>query len=396
MLLAAAGLVARVVLAGISEGSNDVEIWRDWATLLGDQTLTQMYSNAEEFNHPPLMAYWALAALRLESAGFLRFSIWLKLPSLIAEGITSYLLWRIWRPAGQLISAAAVALFAWNLDSILVSGFHANTDALCAMLCLASALGIDRGNFFRGGLALAAALNVKLLPLVLVPALLLQARTRRQIVDFLAALGLGTLPFLPFVISAWAGFYRHVMSYNSTLEKWGIVLLFKVAKRIPGFEEIGAHLVDLYHQAGRLLIMASCVILGAYGRRRGWSAYRVAFLCLATVLILAPGFGVQYTVYVVPVLFAISLPQAATYSLVSGFFILSVYLSFALPGFPLRSHFTGRFSHFSSALGLVTWIVLTTIVVWHLISDARRQQVLRVIAGPLGDKIRSDQPTQVP
>ena len=381
LALAVAGLLARVVLAWISEGSNDVDIWRGWATLLQYHSLTDMYSRVEGFNHPPLIAWWSVIALRLGVEGPLRFAILLKLPGLIAEGITSYLLWRIWQPAGRLWAAAAVAAFALNLDSILVSGFHGSTDSLCAMFCLASAIGVQRRAFFWGGLALAAALNVKLIPLVLVPPLLIQARTERQALRFLAALALGALPFLPFLVSAGRGFYAHAIAYGSNPDNWGIGFLLNASEQNPRFADAAAVLARLYRYFGRYLIMGTCVILGAWGRWRGWSAYRVSFLCLATFLVLAPGFGVQYTVYVVPVLFAISLPQAMAYSIASGLFILSVYFNFALPGYPFRSQFTSWYPLPTSLFGLLAWAVLIVIV----LRDLGRSQPLPVNAeAPVG------------
>jgi hypothetical protein len=361
LALAVAGLLARVVLAWVSEGSNDVDIWRDWATLLRQRSLTDMYSNVAGFNHPPLIAWWSVIALRLGSEGPLRFAILLKVPGLVAEGITSYLLWRIWQPAGRLWAAAAVAAFAWNLDSILVSGFHGSTDSLCAMFCLASAIGIQRRAFFLGGLALAAALNVKLIPLVLVPPLLIQARSERQGLRFLAGLALGALPFLPFLVTAGRGFYAHAIAYGSNPDNWGFGFLFNASEQNPRFADVAAVLARMYRRFGRYLIVGTCVIIGAWGRWRGWSAYRVCFLCLAAFLVLAPGFGVQYTVYVVPVLFAISLRQAMVYSFASGLFILSVYFNFALPGYPLRSQFTSWYPLPTSLFGLLAWVVLIVI-----------------------------------
>jgi len=378
--LAVAGLLVRILLALVSEGSNDVGIWNLWATLLEQRSLTDMYSSVEGFNHPPLIALWSLAALRLARETGLRFAILLKVPSLIAEGCASYLLWRIWRSVGSLTAAAAVAAFAWNLDSILVSGFHGNTDPICAMLCLASAIFIQRQAFFVGGLSLAAALNVKLIPLLLIIPLLLQSRTRRQALAFLAALALGGVPFLPFLVSAGEGFYRHAIAYNSIPDNWGIGFFLNSSEQNPRFAAAAARIAPIYHTYTRYLIMGACAILGAWGRRCRWSAYRISFLCLATFLILTPGFGVQYTVYVVPLLFAINVRRALAYSFASGFFIFSVYVNFGMRGFPWRSEFSANFPLPTSLFGLVAWMVLIAIVARELASEESCPQSEQVTA----------------
>lgn len=378
-VLAVAGLLARVVLALVSEGSNDVEIWNRWATLLEHHSLTEMYSSVDGFNHPPLMAMWSLTALRLADKTGIRFAILLKVPALVAEGLAAGLLWRVWRPGGSTRAAAVAAAFAWNLDSILVSGFHGNTDALCAMLCLACAMCLQRGAFFAGGLGLAAALNVKLIPLVLVPSLLLQSRTKRHAFGFLAGLALGAAPFVPVILSAGAGFYRHAIAYNSIPDNWGIGFFLNSSEQNPRFAAI-ARLAPIYRVYTRYVIMIACVVLAAWGRRRGWSAYRISFLCLATFLVLTPGFGVQYTVYVVPLLFAVSLRRALAYSFASGVFVFSVYLNFGQDGFPWRSHFVENFPLPTSLFGLVAWIVLIAIVLRELTAEGVRRQSEQVPA----------------
>ena len=371
--LSVAGFLGRVVLALISEGSNDVEIWRGWATLLEQRSLTQMYSSVDGFNHPPLIAMWSVIALHLSRLTGLRFAILLKVPSLLADGLASYLLWRIWQPAGSLMAAVVAAAFAWNLDSILVSGFHGNTDSLCALLCLVSATCIQRRAFFVAGLALAAALNVKLIPIVLVPPLLLQCRTRRQALAVLGGLALGVVPFLPFLISAGEGFYRHAIAYNSNPDNWGIGFFLNASEENRRFAAAATRLAPIYRAYARYLILIACTILAAWGRWRHWSAYRIYFLCLATFLVLIPGFGVQYTVYVVPLLFAISLSRALAYSFTSGLFILSVYFTFGLHVFPWRSEFTSKYPLPTSLFGLVAWVVLITIVIRDLAEQARCQ-----------------------
>jgi len=376
--LAIAGLLERVVVALISEGSNDVGIWKGWATLLEQRSLTDMYSSVEGFNHPPLMAAWSLAALRLARGTGVRFAILLKVPSLLADGLASYLLWRIWRSAGSLRAAAVVAAFAWNLDSILVSGFHGNTDSFCAMLCLVSAACLQRRAFFVAGLGLAAALNVKLIPIVLVPSLLLQIRTRRQALALLGGLALGLVPFLPFLVSAGEGFYRHAIVYNSLPDNWGIGFFLNSSEQNARFAAAATRFAPIYRASARYLILLACTMLGAWGRWRRWSPYRIYFLCLATFLVFTPGFGVQYTVYVVPLLFAINLGRAVAYSFASGLFILSVYFVFGLHTFPWRSEFNMNFPLPTSLFGLVAWMVLITIVLSELAGEARGRPLQEV------------------
>ena len=79
-------------------------------------------------------------------------------------------LWLIYALAkkhgGELQAWRAAAVFSTSLVSIVVTGHHGNTDSACAVLTLAAvALIADGRRPFVAGLAFAAALNVKLIPL---------------------------------------------------------------------------------------------------------------------------------------------------------------------------------------------------------------------------------------
>src|ERR1019366_9339248 len=88
------------------------------------------------------------------------FAHLIKLPGLAGEAL---ILWALWRFAGPQASAA----YAWLPAAILVSGFHGNTDCLHAAFVLVAVIAFDRQRYFLAGLLLAAALNVKLIPLLL-------------------------------------------------------------------------------------------------------------------------------------------------------------------------------------------------------------------------------------
>ncbi len=99
-------------------------------------------------------------------------------------------------PRGPRRALGAAALYAWCLDAILVSGYHCNTDPVYAFLCLLCVwLIADKGWHFRGGLVLAAALNVKLTPVLLAAPLLLNCRDWRQAGRFIAGLSMGRSRF---------------------------------------------------------------------------------------------------------------------------------------------------------------------------------------------------------
>ena len=106
-----------------------------------------------------------------------------------------------------------------------MAGFHGNTDCLYAALVLVCALAFDKKLYFLSGLLLGAACNVKLLPLVLAPLLLIGAPHRRALLGTCAGLALGAIPYLPLALSSGRAMYHNIGEYNSTPDHWGMLLL---------------------------------------------------------------------------------------------------------------------------------------------------------------------------
>ena len=71
---------------------------------------------------------------------------------------------------------------------ILVSGYHGNTDAVYAMLSLLAVYLLqDRNRPLLAGLALGLAINIKLIPVLLIPPLVLAAQSIREMLCSLPA-----------------------------------------------------------------------------------------------------------------------------------------------------------------------------------------------------------------
>jgi hypothetical protein len=76
---------------------------------------------------------------------------------------------------------------------------------------------------------------------------------------------------------------------------------------------------------------------------------------LAIFLFFAPGFGVQYTVMVLPLMFATRPRLANLYGLLAGLFLLVVYWGHWTGRWPPDSQFHGYFPWPSPLWGLAAW-----------------------------------------
>jgi len=368
VVLGSLGLVIRLGLAFISSGSNDIIAWNNFASMIDQVGVRYMYENVVAFNHPPLMGYLAQYAFRIAQTPGLSFAFVFKLPMILADVLTGLLLWKIWRRRrGPGVAGLAVAAFGGSLVSILVSAYHGNTDTLCAFLCLLSAYLSEQKRPVAGGLALAAALNVKLLPIVLIPAFIYSYHSGRDLIKFGAGLAAGILPFLPFLVCCGTSFVRNAINYNSNADYWGIMLFLLQAGKNPVFQQLAYQIGDFYLQKGRLVVMGLILLLSLWSHlTRRWSRYELGAMCFSIFLIFTPGFGVQYMVYVCPLLFAVSLSWATLYSVLAGIFLSLVYYSFWTGTLPLHSHFNTFLPMPAPLFGLIAWVLLIQFVLRRL------------------------------
>jgi hypothetical protein len=359
-LVGVAGLMARVFLVGISVGSNDMLTWRSFARKTAEHGIGWMYDSVSLFNHPPLMGLFASAAHRLsEHSEALRFDWLFKAPMVLADLLSATLLWWTWRRRSALVGAAVFALFCWNPASILISAYHGNSDALCASLMLAAAVLMDSGLPFGAGLALAASINVKLLPVFLIVPLLACARGPRGALRCAIGLMLGVIPFLPFLLWHWEGFYEHVLAYRSYPKIWGITHLALHVREVPGLLSFGTWLFEFWRHHGTAFVLLGPCVLAALkvSGRQTWSAREMLAASVLYFVVITPGWGVQYAVYPVPLLFAAYRAGAIGYGLIAGVYAACIYAVLWTGTVPLFSEFTRGDDRLGRAVGCVAWLV---------------------------------------
>lgn len=379
LTIALAGVVARVFLAWVSRGSNDIDTWRGFGNHVDKYGLVNTYKMLSDFNHPPIMGYFVEAAVRVASYTGLPFPFVFKIPSMLSDVGVLVLLWSIWRRRDGTVSAAkASALFAWSLCAILVGAYHGNTDSVCAFLCLLCLyFATEKHRYFAAGLAFGAAVNVKLIPLVAVPAILLTFKSWRALWQFVAAAAVGILPFLPILWYCGRAFEQNAIAYNSNFDNWGIPFFIRQSEANRYF---GAAMLDFapwYVAHGRYLVIGGAVILPLWLRLQGkTNRYRLFAVAMAMFLVLAPGFGVQYVVYLAPVAFAVDMKWGALYSTTAGLFIGLIYLSFLDKTKPLHSTFVTAYPMPGTLIGMLAWLLIIHFA-WTSLADMPHSRTLR-------------------
>lgn len=363
LALAGAAVMARIAVMRHSEGSNDIKYWETFAQSIREAGLLATYQTIQIFNHPPLAGFYAEAAHAIASAVGWPFAVVFKVGPFLADLAVAWLFFRFRGSAGIAAGAAAAAAYLWSPVAVLITAHHGNTDSILAAFLFLSVLMADRDRPIAAGMALACAINVKLVAVLLFPVLALHFPTWRGRFKVSAAFAVGAIPFLPVVLQVWPAFSRNALQYNSNLDHWGLPLLFLGLQGIRHAERWATAALELYQQAGRYVIFAAAGIIGWLGRGGRRTAVESGAAVLAAMLVLAPGFGVQYCIWVLPLLMAASARHARPYQWTAGAFLFLTYLHFWTGGDPGLSWFDDTYPLGAAFFGLFAWAVLADFLV---------------------------------
>lgn len=367
-----AGFALRLILLGFTLGSNDIGTWYWFADSLAENGLERTYLEQRLFNHPPLMGLLSVLALRISEATGLGFSVVFKVPAVAAEAVTAWLLYRIWlERSGREAALRAAAAYALALSPIVISGYHGNTDAIYFCLALAAAYLMESRRMpFWAGLAMAGALNVKLIPVVAVLPLWARCTSLRDAGRYAAGGIVGAAPFLwalvTFGSDARRAFLERLLLYRSNLEYWGVELLVRWVRTLldpvlPSLAALIRSAGNLYLAHGGEVVMVASALLAArhvlLAKREGGAvldAYELVFLGFALFLVLGPGFGVQYVGCVVAPLIAMNIRRGVVVATATGVFITAVYAFFMVRWLPAHSQH-GAIPASFTPLALLAW-----------------------------------------
>lgn len=362
------GFLLRVVLWYVSEGTNDIRTWLRFAQEINLYGLGATYRIDPLFNHPPLMGLLARATWTLSARLSLPFDKTFKLYGMLAELGSALLLVHIWRRRRQPDQAArAFASYGMALCCILISGYHGNTDPVYWLLVLCSVHVLeDRKAPLCAGLLMGGALEVKLIPLLVVLPLAACCRSRSAFLRYAVGVACAVAPFAWIVFELaphdQQAFVRNVLGYTSYREFWGLELIVRAltAATMTPLPVVAANVEALgvrWAEVGSKVLLATTGLLAmthALRRFQGLDAYAIAALSFCLFLLLASGFGVQYMGAVVPLLCACRIRDGVRVATAAGVFIGLIYLSFIISWRPIF----GQHSYFAAAFAVpscITW-----------------------------------------
>lgn len=314
------------------------------------------------FNSPPFMIHALRGMGWLAQTTPFPFPFWLRLPSVCADVgsflITRQMLARLW-PGRDL--TCPLLLVALSPVSIMLSGYHGNTDALMIFLVLLTAHLCERGGrAWAAGLAFGAALNIKVVPLIFAAAFLLYLPdARRRLQFWVAAAGLWFTTSLPYVLQDPVLIVRTVFGYTSIYGHWGWTYLLArlrpdtLAYAHPPHDVVGPHAV--YATVGKCVLIALVVAFSFWMNRRGRKVplFIQCGLLVGLFLTLTPGFGSQYLAWLMPWLVALAPWTVLAYQLPAAGYLFFGYTCWLPTNCPPR------------VLQLATWIACMLVLVCY-------------------------------
>jgi glycosyl transferase family 87 len=360
LLLCLFAIAARLALVAMTYGSNDMGFVANWAALANRVGVSRAYQYTRMVNHPPASLALMAGIMRLSEATGISFPDLFRTFQALADVLTAAALYRI---GGQ--KAALFVLL--SPGAAFVSAFHGNTDAtMTALLVLAIALALaDRPALSGSALALAA--SIKIIPFLAVP-LFLPFLDRRARVVFLSAFAIATLIlFGPAIAIGGPVVVRNIFGYAGGLPyEWGLTgVAFAISRNVAGARALGEAVMRFYADWGRYFVYAGigAVLVIVFARRRGekLALPHAVEIMLMTILALAPGFGVQYIGWLIPLLpFAFSWRGAIGLNAAMSVFLFITYTvwSGGWPWWFADLARPGPYRYVAALAGCAMWIVL--------------------------------------
>lgn len=353
------GLVLRVAIFLASTGTNDILTWQQFARSISTSGICSLYQSDILFNHPPLAAFYGVGSLLVSDLTGIPFHFVFKAVPLCADWLTALAVLRLARARfGPVLASRVFCLYAWSPVPVLVSAYHGNTDVVCVWLCvIALSLLASRSSVVLAGAMLGLACNVKLVPVVLVPLACAWIRKPKAVLLFLSGASIGAIPFAWALLACGPTAYTNVFGYAPQPELWGVT--FALILISPAGSPTALMILEWYRGVGALLIVAASAVMSVRLKAlRVADSIELGTIAFSLFLIFAPGFGVQYLIYVAPFLMLTHPKIAVWFSATSGVFIVLVYLNFMTQPFPFESAHLAPIPPSATAVGFVSWAIL--------------------------------------
>jgi hypothetical protein len=372
--VAAAALTATViklVLAATTQGTDDLWLFQQFAVgvarygpigiyghdLAPDDNLPPLY------NHAPLSGWWLLAVNHLTAGGLGSVAFWVRALPSVADLATALFVFELVRRVRSLWQATAAGMLVGLSPALfIVSGFHGNTDSLFVGLILAAVWFLAARRWPAvAGIATALALSVKIVPIVVVPALLVAAWRQgfRALVAFCAGAGaVFALLWGPVLLLRRREFIRDVLGYTGGLpRRWGW-------PQFATWANVPTGVVEAMAGPGRWVAVAVAAgVPAVIVWRRADLLPGAAGLALVLFVLLMPAFGIQYLTWPLAAAYLLGTASATGYNAALSVLFIVAYGRWCSATWPWQwdRAFVTALNPSETIIAAVGWVALAAV-----------------------------------
>jgi len=291
-----AALFLKLAWSASCLGTTDAARFVKFGRHLAAQPLREVYATDERFNHTPAVSVFLATIAKATGDDAGAFVFWLRLPGILADAAVMIELLLLRRTLG--LRTGWLVLAALSPVHFIISGFHGNFDSVLAAGIFLAFTAALHGRPVLSGCWLGLACQVKVVPLLFVPALALFWFQRGRLAAFSAALGAGLLALIgPGLFLGGPKFLTNVLAYGSLWGTWGVPLVLRLCGWAPATQVIAFHFNPAQQAVAvllKMLIIAAAITLAWLRRRTGARGILgTGALTLLVFFTLTPGFGYQ-------------------------------------------------------------------------------------------------------
>ena len=380
--LALVATAIKLTIAYNTIGTNDAVFFYTFAKALHEHGLEWTYAHSRYFNHPPLTAYYLRGIFALTEQRWcqdlgIHFPFLLRFPGIVADFLVVLVLLRISKSHFK-IPTWALSTFALSPVSLMVSGFHGNTDPVMVLFLACAVWMCLQNQAVLAGLFFALSCQIKIVPLLFLPAFALfwwsQNRSRAFLITgALTTCVLWAEPLHNFPLL----FARNVLAYGSYWGIWGVTYFFRATglsqfSRLSFFDlEPAQTFIVTFLKV--IIVAAALWIAWQHRRARGRAFVESLGYTWLVFFVFAPGVCPQYLIWLAPLILILSPAFYAYLTIASSVFLFEFYnitsgglpWSVALAMDDLQQHWTGW--------SLLPWlaIVAGSIATWRKTAHGR-------------------------
>lgn len=204
-ILLVVGLLLRISSATLMEGfSSDINLFKNWA-MTAANNLSQVYSNSRGSDYPPLYIYVLAVIGKIQSISMVSpyFTLMLKLPSIVTDIVTSYIIYKLATKYLSLeISILVSAFYIFNPATFIDSAIWGQVDSFFTFLIVLAVFLLSEKKVGFSAAMFSAAVLMKPQGIIFLPVLFFELVRKRNLKTFIkvaaSALITAVLIILPF------------------------------------------------------------------------------------------------------------------------------------------------------------------------------------------------------